>query len=897
MMDRSAFFGAARSLLAAHTSANFRRLCELIEAWPDAQERDEILLPYVLGALKPWPVHLLLMPQRWLTRCLHDDPPPYLAMGQSLYLDESSPMAALELLHDCAMSGRWRGLYVNEVGVTGELLERLMRGSALEMIELDSCMPYQEAFSFIQAQARQAPLKELFLTRLGLNDACAQEIAQWPELQGLETLELSRDPITTDGVAALAQSSQLEALKCLYLRRIHGDPGVVEVIGSGRWTKLEQLDISRSRLGGAAWSSLARLDALMRLVIEGAALTPEDLTQLLETGLLARLRQISLEDNGLRSQDPKQWRLLEGARCDELYLGGNLFDDEDVAQLPWESLKRLTRLQWSEGGLSPRGVEQLVTRVPRDQLKTLVLWGNRADEDTIKAIWRSPWPQLEHLNLNRIEFGTSFGTLTAERGIAPQLSSLKIYRAGIRDDGLIQLSQWRGAPQLRELYLSDCSLTNRGLVELARSPLLDHVRKLTLVENKFGDGGLSAIAKSPHVKSLRELILWSTRFGVTSMRALAKSSLSAQLEVLDLCDGAVTSRGIEALAQGKFEALRFIDIQGSPLEMTSAAALGQAQWPALEHLMLTRCRLQGQVFNAWLEAGGAEHARLRRLGLGQNFFGDAGLISLLERANLPMLHELSLWDNSLTHTSMIRLGQWPGLANLHELNLNRNGISHEGLASLLESPHLGALRALKLCSARLNSASLECILGLGAQRLNTLNLNDNNFSASMLAQFLRDSRLRGLAKLWCGWQSWSRDALISLADSESMGSLEELYISNSSLSDSDVEILASGEALRLLRLLDLNSNAITDRGIAHLTRSSSLDRLEILRLSGNPLGDAGIDALARWPGLRSLTELTLPHAQASHAALKRLLDSPYLRPKLRLELSRVFPAEVTQPAN
>lgn len=884
-MDLTTFFGEARSLLAIQRAPHFERLCLMIEAWPNAQERDEVLVPYLMGELRRWPAYMLHIPARWLPLCVSSSPPAYVSLGQCLYMDDSSPVGLLEALIQAPMRTTWRGIYFRGLGVSAQTLERLMQDAPIEMLELDDACSSQEALDVVERLAARGQLKELFLTGLGMGRYELLTLAHLKGLNTLETLELSALALEAEDIEVLAQAEALSQLKSLYLRRTGVDASAVEVVAAGRWRALERLDMSRGRLRGARWEALASLPKLDALTLDGCGLTAQDLEVMARAGLSAKLKRLSVESNGFADPGALMWSSLEGGRMEDLHLGGNCFGLKTMQAIPWRRLEQLMELRLGDVGLDGPSLRVMIEAVSRERLESLILWGNQGNKAFARALWSKPWPALKILNLNRVKLGPYFGAITREHGQAPSLKTLRLYKGELGDEGVAQLAKWEGAPQLKTLSLAGNQIGDAGLKALAQGPLLRSVTYLELVENSFGDAGFGALVKSRQLRELKHLIVWGMSLGARAINALVKSPLSERLEELDLNDCRLHDDAVSSLAHGSFARLERLDLRCSVISEQRAHQLGRAHLPALKELMLTECRLNASAFSAWLDAGASQWQELCSLGLGGNPLTDASL-ERLESVSWPQLHKLLLWEVGMTPEGARSLARWPGLGRVAELNLNRNQLGALGLERLLHAQPLERLRTLKLCSNRIGDAGLKIIDDLGPGRFSALNLSDNEFDERALSQFLSSDHLSSLNKLWCGWQRWNVRALRALTESASMSSLEELHIASSWLDDEALERLAGSEALARLKTLDLSTNQITTTGIRALVQSKSLTRLECLRLSSNRLDDEAISLLLAWPGIVSLKELKLDRNPISAQAMAQLESAEHLRASLRESLGQ-----------
>ena len=115
---------------------------------------------------------------------------------------------------------------------------------------------------------------------------------------------------------------------------------------------------------------------------------------------------------------------------------------------------------------------------------------------------------------------------------------------------------------------------------------------------------------------------------------------------------------------------------------------------------------------------------MRRLDVGHNHFGPAGLAELLGRAP-PSLHTLRMRDNDLFDQGAVHLAGSPASDALLDVDLSQNGLSPAATLALGESAHLRRLLILRLADNRIKGPAAATLVAspLG-QRLAVLELED-----------------------------------------------------------------------------------------------------------------------------------------------------------------------------
>jgi uncharacterized protein (TIGR02996 family) len=350
-------------------------------------------------------------------------------------------------------------------------------------------------------------------------------------------------------------------------------------------------------------------------------------------------------------------------------------------------------------------VEAVTTHWPREgegrggrpiaELRELVLHGRPWDKEIDRL---ADSPQLSTLRSLSV-LGLAAEDL-ARLVASPHLSGLRVLRLpsnGLGNAGVRALTRAATLTALEELdlsgpgyyesYYDDPILNQAGMEALADWAGLAGLRRLTLEGHDVRRAGLGALLGSPNAAALKELSLRKGRLDGEAMGAFLTAVPGLRLEALDIGNNVLKKAGVEYLA--------------------AAPCLGE-----LKALRLDRCEvsLDGakKLANEAKFLGG-----LRRLEVGHNSFGPAGLGALLEREP-PALHTLGLRDNDLFDKGAQALAGSPASDVLLEVDLARNGLTHEAARALGESAHLRGLVVLRLTDNPIGAAAAA---GLAASPL------------------------------------------------------------------------------------------------------------------------------------------------------------------------------------
>jgi uncharacterized protein (TIGR02996 family) len=340
----------------------------------------------------------------------------------------------------------------------------------------------------------------------------------------------------------------------------------------------------------------------------------------------------------------------------------------------------------------PRRREGRQNSAPIAELRELTLTGRPDPQATIG--WLADSPQLATLRRLSVPGLWSSNGETIRLLSSPHLSGLKALRLPNNDLGNLGFSDLvrsRTLTALEELDLAamgrheryrDTALGAGGMGILTGWSGLARVRSLTLRGYEVGRDGLRALLRSPHAGSLKELSLRGSRLDGPAMGELGSALPGLRLEALDLGENVLKELGAEYLA--------------------IAPCLSE-----LQSLRLDRCEIP--------LAGARQFAKkakflggLKRLDIGHNHFGPAGLAELLGR-NAPSLHTLRMRDNDLHNEGAQLLAESAVAEALLEVDLSQNDLGAAGALALGKSAHLGGLLILRLADNPIDEAAATAL--------------------------------------------------------------------------------------------------------------------------------------------------------------------------------------------
>lgn len=339
--DRAQAFGELRSALHASPSVEgWQAVCAELDRWPEGPGRDEAL-PYAQEHLTRWPDALRSAPTRWLLDGLSGGSRWRMALIRTLTLSpEHLPGAPPEALVRALSWPEWS--HVRQLTL-GRVSLRL--ADAPEVFAAP-----------LWASARSVTAQEVGWEAAELTACLDAGLAE-----GLETLNLSMNPLGDAGLRALADQPALHTLHTLKLARsLSGPDGITSLAASPHLGNLRALDLSSTPLPGDGWRDVASVDSVIRL--DALSLHSSRLSSRLCTALFGR----------------RTW--LAGASRLDLSYQGDTFGDEGALVLahaiPSEALRVLAL---EANGIGTIGAQALATSARLSGLERLLLRLNFLD--------------------------------------------------------------------------------------------------------------------------------------------------------------------------------------------------------------------------------------------------------------------------------------------------------------------------------------------------------------------------------------------------------------------------------------------------------------------------------------------------------------------------------------
>lgn len=474
----------------------------------------ESLHPTVSRLLESWPIALRSAPQHWMAQAAEEKAAPGLRWVRSLPLHR-----------------QWKGREPSFI-------------------------------SHIIACCHPGSIAALDLAYNGLGPELGHAIAHSPGIEGLQTLNLSRNGLGDDGLAALLEGPYTLRELNLYGNDLT-DVSASRLVRAGCAQNLQALSLSSNQLSGDAAGELVTLDALRSLnlswnsklseaVVETlarasslaldrlelcgtGAITPSSVQELLaaphlstltflnlgynDTGAvlgealrsathLTDLCELQIESNALGPEGARA--ALEGKHLgslEVLWLHGNAMGMPGARALrDAEHLSRLQTLLLGESELDPHACATLLGAQHWRQLRRFDLSNNSLGVEGALALSRCPLPRLEQLHAFRCDLGVEGTTYLAESDW-PALSFAKLISNDLGVDGARALSRAPWLKTLRLLHVGLNDIADAGLAALTEGLGAGTLTEIDLRRNGITEAGLRAFLSSPAASELNKLFI------------------------------------------------------------------------------------------------------------------------------------------------------------------------------------------------------------------------------------------------------------------------------------------------------------------------------------------------------------------------------------------------------
>jgi hypothetical protein len=486
----------------------WRRLCELLDLWPD-DDTLAAMLERVRTLVAAWPDAECEAPAHWVRRAVEGAADPRLRVPRRWCVDGDLAEARALLLGTDAPT-------VRQLAVTHA------RARAADLPAL-------------VAAAVRAGLHALDLWGNLLGADAAAYIAGEPSLAGLDALTLAENPLGDEGLRVLSGARHLTSVHALDLRGCRVGPDGLDALADSPWlVRIESLDLSDNPLGVRSGASLAASETLasvQRLSLAGCGL--------LNGGVRALARTANLHEV----------QTLDLSRC-------GVGDEGFAALVDGALIETVTSLRCAgdaAGQVGARGVAALTQSDRLGTLSALDLSGNPFDDATLAALLTARrLPQLRELRLDGPSAVTSHALeILCDQEPVPKLRVLSLPACDLRK---VRKEVWRGARFLdgvEHLALRDARVSLTSLRALLSHAPLVAVRSMCLRGTVIGDDGLDAVLRAPRLALLRELDASRCGLGPRAVDAILGSGRMDRLERLTVSRDELAPHGLPRLLAGQ----------------------------------------------------------------------------------------------------------------------------------------------------------------------------------------------------------------------------------------------------------------------------------------------------------------------------------------------------------
>lgn len=351
-------------------------------------------------------------------------------------------------------------------------------------------------------------LETLCLTRNHVTCEGIKALAASNHFPKLKTLYLVSNSVDVEGMTAFAASphfSQLEELKFSHADNFENFDQQLEVFASSpNFPRLRSLNLEANRIGFRGMQALANSPHFINLEtlnLNSCKLDFNSLESFAGSRNFPKLHSLDLHSINSFEAEENSRRLI---RDPDFYK-----DIQKLAASPY--FPNLQELDLSDNLLNDESLESLANSSHFPQLHTLKLGGNNFSSKSIKAFADSIYfPELKKLNLSSVD---------------------------IDDEGCAALANSPHFSKLISLYLSSKKIQTKGAVDFAASPNFPKLQELCLY-SIFSDEGVRALIHSQHFPLLKKLVLSPYQIKEKALRKLVLSEkcpkkLKMELDYID----------------------------------------------------------------------------------------------------------------------------------------------------------------------------------------------------------------------------------------------------------------------------------------------------------------------------------------------------------------------------
>ncbi len=359
----------------------------------------------------------------------------------------------------------------------------------------------------LAASPHLADIETMRFSMCFMKDTGFSHFSKSTTIQSLRRLEVGNNDLGERGgkIVATAKTEVFSKLESLsYANNKIGTAGCVH-LAKAKLPTLRSLDLSRNEVGSeglAALGASKTLTGLCELTLSDFDQTPAMLDGLAGTPLLSRLEALrwtgDSEDGG--AMLPRLFALegFQGLRVLEVTYQG-LVDDDLLALASLEN-STLETLKIENAKFTKKGIEALAKSAALANLTVLELSSCGLDDAAATTLLRSPHlKNLRRLGLSGDAVGDAVVDAVLNAPYAKSLKRLSLYETSVGDAGAQAIAKSKSLSTLDYLELSQTKIGDNGATAIAGADGLPKLTYLGLPTDALGAAAKKALRHSKHL--------------------------------------------------------------------------------------------------------------------------------------------------------------------------------------------------------------------------------------------------------------------------------------------------------------------------------------------------------------------------------------------------------------
>jgi|GEM_PF-1059706 len=314
-------------------------------------------------------------------------------------------------------------------------------------------------------------------------------------LSRLTSLQLSGNCFGKEGLRAISEFQGLPDLKSLAIRNCALSAESFQHFASSNFQELEELDCSQNPLTGEGLIALAQAKGfgkLKKLNMSKCQISGEGWEAFAKAKKLESLEELILSHNELRDKGViALTQSINNSSLRKLHLDNNKIENKGAIALGKSPhFRYLEELQLDRNAIAAEGVNVLIKSQHLENLVTLSLRLSKIDNTGLIALSASnAFSNLRHLNLIGGNIDDAGLIEFAKSSNFPKLKTLLLGYNKISDDSVVALAQSPNFPELKSLCLSSPSVGLRGASAFACSDNFPNLIRLQFHLGNLRNGG------------------------------------------------------------------------------------------------------------------------------------------------------------------------------------------------------------------------------------------------------------------------------------------------------------------------------------------------------------------------------------------------------------------------